>query len=220
MEKLDLKTQWKHLYLPTAKKVQLVDVPEFRFIMIDGKIEPGHSPDSSPDFSNAMQALYGAAFTLKFLSKLRPVDPIDYPVMALEGLWWVEDGEFDINKKDNWRFTMMMMQPDHISEAMFEEALHQLRTKRDSPAIDRLRLERFCEGLSVQVLHKGPYADEPATIERIKAFAAENGYVAHGKHHEIYLGDPRRAEPEKLRTVLRHGVERKVDWQVGKLADK
>ncbi len=86
MEKLDLKKQWKHLYLPTAKKVQLVDVPEFRFVMIDGKIEPGQTPDLSPDFGNAMQALYGAAFTLKFMSKLRPVDPIDYPVMALEGL--------------------------------------------------------------------------------------------------------------------------------------
>ncbi len=120
----------------------------------------------------------------------------------------MEDGHFEINKKDNWRFTLMIMQPEHVTEAMFEEALHQLRTKRDSPAIDRLRLERFCEGLCMQVMHKGPYADEPATIERMKAFAAENGYVAHGKHHEIYLGDPRKAKPENMRTVLRQPVGR------------
>ena len=92
MTQLDLRKQWKHLYAPSAKKVELVDVPEFKFVMIDGRIEPGEAPGTSPGFEEAMGALYSAAYTLKFMSKLRKENPIDYPVMALEGLWWVEDG--------------------------------------------------------------------------------------------------------------------------------
>ena len=92
MTQLDLRKQWKHLYAPSAKEVELVDVPEFKFVMIDGRIEPGEAPGTSPGFEEAMAALYSAAYTLKFMSKLRKEDPIDYPVMALEGLWWVEDG--------------------------------------------------------------------------------------------------------------------------------
>ena len=94
MAQLDLRKQWKHLYAPSAKKVELVDVPELKFVMIDGRIEPGEAPGTSPGFEEAMGALYSAAYTLKFMSKLRKEDPIDYPVMALEGLWWVEDGKF------------------------------------------------------------------------------------------------------------------------------
>jgi hypothetical protein len=101
---------------------------------------------------------------------------------------------------------MMMMQPDHITDDMYCEALLELRQKRPNPALDRLRFERFEEGLCVQAMHIGPYADEPRTLAMMKAFAAENGYMYRGRHHEIYLGDPRRASPEKLRTVLRHPV--------------
>jgi hypothetical protein len=208
MTELDLRKQWKHLYAPSAKKIELVDVPEFKFVMIDGRIEPGEAPDTSSGFGEAMAALYGAAYTLKFMSKLRKEAPIDYPVMALEGLWWVEDGQFDITIKDNWVYTLMIMQPDHITPAMFAEAVAQAAKKRPNPAFARLRLESFCEGLCVQTMHIGPYAAEPATIERMNQWAAENGYRLAGKHHEIYLGDPRRADPEKLKTVLRHGVVR------------
>jgi hypothetical protein len=209
MTKLDLRKQYKHLYLPSPKKVELVQVPRFKFVMIDGAIEPGMEPGNSPSFGENMMALYGAAYTLKFMSKLRKENPIDYPVMALEGLWWVEDGQFDINIKDNWVYTLMMMHPDHITDAMFAEALEQIRKKRgDSPALSRLRLEEFEEGLCVQILHIGPYATEPATKEKMDLFARENGYRLHGKHHEIYMGDPRRAAPEKLKTVLRQPVTR------------
>ncbi len=211
MTELDLRKQWKHLYAPrwtAAKKIELVDVPELKFVMIDGRIEPGQEPGTSPGFGEAMAALYSAAYTLKFMSKLRKEDPIDYPVMALEGLWWVEDGQFDITIKDNWVYTMMIMQPDHITPAMFAEALAQAAKKKPNPALSRLRLESFREGLCVQAMHLGPYATEPATIEKMHRWAEENGYQLVGKHHEIYLGDPRRAEPEKLKTVLRHGVAR------------
>jgi hypothetical protein len=207
MAQLDLRKQWRHLYAPSAKKVDLVDVPEFRFVMIDGRIGPGEAPGSSPGFAEAMGALYGAAYTLKFMSKLRTENPIDYPVMALEGLWWVEDGRFDPRIKNNWVYTLMIMQPGHITPEMFAAALVQAARKRPNPALSRLRLDAFREGLCVQALHIGPYDTEPITIEKMHNWAADNGYRLAGKHHEIYLGDPRRTEPEKLKTVLRHPVE-------------
>lgn len=207
MPKIDLRKELKHLYAPSARQVALVDVPEFQFAQIDGAIEPGQAPGTSPAFEQAMSALYGITYTLKFMSKQRADNPIDYAVMALEGLWWVEEGEFDITQPGNWRWTMMILQPDHITPAMYAEGLAQLRKKRgDSPALDKLRLARFHEGLALQIMHIGPYAHEPATIARMDAFAQENGYRMIGKHHEIYLGDPRNAAPEKLKTILRHPV--------------
>jgi hypothetical protein len=186
-------------------------VPAFNFVMIDGAIEPGQGPATSSLFQENMQALYGAAYTLKFMVKLRKEKPVDYPVMALEGLWWVEDGHFDIKVKDNWFYTVMILQPDLVTPEMFAEALAQMRKKKgDQPAFARLRLERFHEGLCVQTMHIGPYADEPATVARMEAFAQGNGYTLCLKHHEIYLGNPLRADPAKLKTILRHPVEKKV----------
>lgn len=213
MKTLDLKKQLKYLYLPSAKKVEAVQVPRLQFAMIDGAIEKDAEPGTSSAFQEAMQALYGIAYTLKFMLKKRKTHAVDYPVMALEGLWWVEDGVFDITVKDNWFYTMMILQPDVITPDVFEEGVEQVRKKRgDTPAMARLRLASFEEGLCVQVMHIGPYATEPATVERMRAFAAENGYVdcvgRGGRHHEIYMGDPRRADPAKLKTVLRHPVEK------------
>jgi hypothetical protein len=207
MAKLDLRKDLKAFYNPSAKKVEVVDVPRFQFVMIDGLIEPGLGPGDSPAFQEAMQTLYGVSYTLKFMSKLSKTDPVDYPVMALEGLWWVEGGEFSFERKDNWAYTVMILQPDHITPEMFAEALSQLRKKKgDQPAFARLRLEAFHEGPSIQIMHVGPYAAEAASIEKMDAFARENGYQMHGKHHEIYLGNPLRAQPEKLKTILRHPV--------------
>jgi hypothetical protein len=213
MKTLDLKKEYKHLYQPSAKKVEIIQVPRLQFAMIDGAIEKGFEPGNSPAFQEATQALYGISYTLKFMLKKRKTDAIDYPVMALEGLWWVEDGMFDITVKDNWFYTLMIMQPEVITKEIFEEGLEQVRKKRgDSPALSKLRLADFEEGLCVQTMHIGPYATEPATVERMRAFAQENGYRdlvgSSGKHHEIYLGDPRKADPSKLKTVLRHPVEK------------
>ena len=211
MAKLDLKKQYKHLYLPSAKEVQVVDVPALNFVMIDGAIEPGEGPATSPEFGAAMQALYGATYTLKFMSKLSKTNPLDYGVMTLEGLWSVGEVEFDINKKDNWVYTLMIMQPDHISPEMFADAVQQLKKKKgDNPAFDRLRFERWREGLSMQIMHIGPYSEEPATVARMKAFAEQNGYRPRGRHHEIYMGDPRRGDPAKLKTVLRQPIEKAI----------
>jgi hypothetical protein len=206
MEKIDLKKKFKHLYLPSAKEVVLVDVPEFQFVMIDGQIEAGDTPESSESFHDAMGALYGASYTLKFMSKLRERDPVDYTVMALEGLWSSRSGGFDLQQDEPWMFTMMMMQPDHITSDMFQEALHRLEEKKPNPAISKLRFEKFCEGLCVQIMHVGPYAEEKRTIEKMEAFVHQNECRFSGKHHEIYIGDPRRAKPENLRTVLRSPV--------------
>jgi len=213
MKKLELKKELKAYYQPSAKKVVAIEVPRFKFLMIDGAIEEGMEPGTSPLFHDNMQVMYGAAYTLKFLLKKRENDPIDYPVMAMEGLWDVRDGNFDINVKDNWDYTLMILVPDLITQENFDEALVQLREKKgDLPGIDRLRLDTFEEGLCVQTMHIGPYATEPETLERMQAFMQENGYkdlVGHGGlHHEIYIGDPRRAAPEKLKTVLRHPVSK------------
>ncbi len=208
MKKIDLKKELKYLYAPSAKKVEVVDVPRFKFIMIDGRIEAGDEPATSQEFQEAMQALYGVSYGLKFISKLREENPIDYTVMALEGLWWTEKGEFDFDKKEDWRWTVMMMQPDHITEEMYQKAVQQAREKKPSAAFSKIGFESFREGLSMQIMHIGPYSEEPATIERMKFFAQETGYVLRGKHHEIYLGDPRRAKPERLRTILRHPIEK------------
>jgi hypothetical protein len=210
MQKLDLRKTWKHLYQPSARKVEIVDVPELSFLMVDGRIEQGKSPGNSPSFVEAIAALFGASYTLKFQSKQRKKDPIDYPVMALEALWWVEDGNFELSQPDNWSYRAMMMQPEHVTPEMFATALAQLHEKKPSPGLDRLRLERFCEGLCVQTMHVGPYSTEPTTVERLRTFAEENGYTFANRHHEIYLSDPRRCAPAKMKTVLRHGVEKKA----------
>ncbi|HWQ46494.1 MAG TPA: GyrI-like domain-containing protein [Longilinea sp.] len=208
MEKLDLRKQLKHLYQPSAKAVELVEVPAFNFVMVDGTIRNGESVGDSPAFVEALNALYGISYTLKFMSKLRKDNPIDYSVMALEGLWWVKSDDFDFRRKEDWLFTAMIMQPEHISEEMFREGLAQLNKKKPGPANAGLRLASFEEGLSVQVMHIGPYATEPATVERMKEYMHANHLERNGKHHEIYMGDPRRAQPDKLKTVLRQPVRR------------
>jgi hypothetical protein len=211
MKTLDLKKDLKAFYQPSAKKVEFIQVPCFHFLMIDGAIEPGMEPGNSPLFEENMQALYSAAYTLKFTLKKREVDPVDYPVMALEGLWDARDGKFDINVKDNWDYTLMILVPEIITPSLFEEALAQMRSKKgDLPSYARLRLGSFEEGSCVQTMHIGPYATELETLERMQEFMAESGYHdlvgSGGKHHEIYMGDPRRAAPEKLKTVLRHPI--------------
>lgn len=206
--KIDLRKELAYLYTPSAKKVEVVDVPELQFVMVDGQIAPGEPIEASESFHEAMTALYGISFTLKFMSKLRKENPIDYTVMALEGLWQLDEGEFQPVPSKIWYFTLMMLQPEHITEEMYREAVDQVRKKNDSPILSQVRFERFREGLCIQTMHIGPYAAEGATITKMKAFANENGYRYRGLHHEIYLGDPRRAQPEKLRTVLRQPVEK------------
>ncbi|MDH7514395.1 MAG: GyrI-like domain-containing protein [Bacteroidota bacterium] len=209
VKRIDLKKEWKHLYSPSAGKVEVVDVPEFLFVMVDGTACAGELPAESREFQDAVTALYGISYTLKFLSKGREGGAVDYPVMGLEGLWWTDSGDFDFAHGARWYWTLMIMQPPHITPAMFAEALRALEGKKKNPATRSLRLERLREGLCMQTMHIGPYSEEPRTMEKMKSFAETNGYIYRGRHHEIYIGDPRRAKPEKLRTILRQPVERK-----------
>jgi hypothetical protein len=211
MKTLDLKKQFKYLYQPSAKKIEILQVPNLKFAMIDGAIEKGYAPGNSPSFTEAIQALYGISYTLKFMFKKRKTKAIDYPVMPLEGLLWITEGIFDINIKDNWGYTLMIMQPEIITKELFEDACEQVRKKKgDSKMLSKARLAHFEEGLCVQVMHIGPYATEPATIDRMREYIQENGLKdnvgPNGKHHEIYLSDPRKAAADKMKTVLRHPV--------------
>ncbi|HVO41415.1 MAG TPA: GyrI-like domain-containing protein [Aggregatilineales bacterium] len=200
--KLDLKKDLKHLYNPSAKEVVLMDVPPMNFLMVDGHGDP----NESQPFQEAMEALYAVAYTLKFASK---AGGIDYTVMPPEGLWWMDDmREFSMAAKDRWQWTLMIMQPDHITAEMVRQAVEDIQEKKNPPALEKLRFERFHEGLAAQIMHIGPYDAEEPTIARIHAWITAHGYDFHGagKHHEIYLGDPRRTAPDKLKTVLRQPV--------------
>ncbi len=212
MKTLDLKKQYKHLYQPSARKIETVKIPKLSFAMIDGTIEKGSEPGKSPGFAQATEALYSIAYTLKFTYKKRAKNPIDYPVMPLEGLWWVEDGFFDITVKDNWFYTLMILTPDVVTKADFKEAQNRAAEKKaENPLIGKVRLALFNEGPCVQTMHVGPYATEPLTLERMREYMKQNGLEDNvgpkgGKHHEIYLSDPRKTKPEKMKTVLRHPV--------------
>ena len=213
MKMLDLKKELKYLYAPSAKKPDVLKVPKLQFAMIDGVIEKGKEPGNSPAFAEATQALYSVSYTLKFMFKKRKANAVDYPVMPLEGLWGIQDVMVDVAKKDNWSYTLMILQPDIVTKDIFAEGMEQVRKKKGaSPALPQVRLAHFEEGWCVQMMHIGPYATEPATIEVMRAFALENGYRDNvgpdGMHHEIYLSDPRKAKPEKMKTIVRHPIKK------------
>ena len=205
MSKVDFKKEWKHLYRPSAARFELVDVPPMNFLMIDGRGDP----NTAQAYQEALEALYAVAYKVKFISKRELTK--DYVVPPIEGLWWAEDMEtFTLEvDKNAWEWTMMIMQPEWVSEEMVAEAIKQVARSKNPPALSLLRTERYHEGLSVQIMHIGPYDEEGPTLARMHAeFIPQNGLEENGKHHEIYLSDPRRVAPEKLRTVLRQPVKR------------
>jgi len=201
MAKVDFKREYKQFYAPPRRPV-IVDVPEFGFLMIDGHGDP----NTSPEYAQAIEALYAISYTLKFTIKNEP-GGLDYAVMPLEGLWWAEDMRtFTAGEKSAWDWTAMIAQPDVVNRDLLAEAIEKAGAKREIPAAPRVRLERFHEGAAAQVLHIGPYSDEGPTIAQLHEFIAASGYELRGKHHEVYLSDPRRAAPEKLRTVIRQPI--------------
>lgn len=208
MKTLDLKKTYKPLYSASAKKVDVVDVPPLQFAMVDGEIPPDERPGTSARFAEDVGALYSAVYTLKFMFKKRAVDPVDYPVMPLEGQWSAASGVYDPTKPDTWIYRMMIMQPDVVTAELLAEAVAQAQKKKPNPALARVRLVSFHEGLAMQVLHLGPYATEPETLARMEAFAASEDYQYRDLHHEIYLSDPFKTAPERLKTILRHPIRK------------
>jgi hypothetical protein len=204
MTKVDLKKELKHLYSPSVKESSLVDVPSMHFVMIDGTGDP----NTSKEYHEAIEALYSISYTAKFMIKKEK--SIDYSVMPLEGLWWADDMDRFISAdKDNWKWTAMIMQPEFVSEDLFQTVCLQAVKKKDLPALSKARFQSFSEGLSAQIMYLGPYSAEGPTIEKLHRFIIDQGHRFDGlvgKHHEIYLGDPRRTAPEKLRTIIRQPV--------------
>jgi hypothetical protein len=200
MEKNDYKKQLKEFYSPSAKEISIVDVPEMNFLMIDGMGDP----TKSKEFADAIQALYPVAYGIKFDYKKNK--GIDFGVMPLEGLWWADDmTDFSSKKgnRDNWKWTLMIMQPEIVDKKTVEDQIKIVKEKKNPPMIDKIRFETYKEGKSAQVMYTGPFSEEGPTIlkmhDKIKDL---NGNLS-GKHHEIYLSDFRKVAPEKMKTVLR-----------------
>lgn len=206
-KKFDYKKEYKDLYLPKNKPM-IIKVPIMTFIMINGTKDP----NNNKDFQNALEMLYGISFTIKMSKKKgnQPKGYFEYVVPPLEGLWWIEEGNFSFFERENWKWTLMIRQPDFVDETVFKWACQELKAKKSNLNIEKIRLEQFEEGLSAQIMHKGPYNNEPQTIKELSEFIKKENLLDKveigGKHHEIYLSDPRKSKPENLKTVIRHPV--------------
>jgi len=188
------------LYRATSTPT-LIDVPTMTFLMLDGRGDP----NTSADYAAAVQALYTLSYSVKFAVK-RTLG-VQVKVAPLEGFWWAEDmSAFLRADKSAWQWTAAIRQPTELTPELLDDVAAEVARKKDVPAAAAVRLELFTEGLSAQILHVGPYSAEEPTITRLHAFITEQGYTLGGRHHEIYLGDPRRAAPEKLRTIIRQPV--------------
>lgn len=206
MTKIDFTKEYKQLYQPSAREFELVEVPRLTYLMVDGHGDP----NTAPVYAQAVEALYGLAYRIKFISKAELGR--DYVVPPLEGLWWADDYNSFTTAldKSKWDWTMLIMVPEWISRELYERALDELRRKKPLPALDAIRMEPYEEGLAAQILHIGPYDAEGPVLARLhQEWIPQHGYVESGKHHEIYLSDPRRVEPAKLKTVLRQPVRKR-----------
>ena len=203
MRKIDYKKELKHLYRPSAKNVGFVDVPKMNFLMLDGEGDP----NISKEFQDAIDVLYPLSYALKFMVKKGEIG-IDYGVLPLEGLWWSDDmASFSVENKADWKWTLMIMQPELITKSMVDEAIEVVRKKKNPVSLPQIRFESFAEGKVAQVMHIGPFSEEGPTIEKVHSFIKDNGYQREGKHHEIYLSDIRRAAPENWKTIIRQPVK-------------
>jgi hypothetical protein len=201
--RIDLKKTLRHLYQPCARDVVQVDVPAFRFLMIDG----AGDPNTSPQYARAVEALFSVSYTAKFMVKKGPTG-IDYAVMPLEGLWWADEmSSFAGNDRAKWRWTMMIHQPSYADDAVLADAIAEVKRKKGLAAVDALRLERFAEGPCAQTLHVGPFTEEGPSIQRVHRFIEARAALA-GKHHEIYLSDIRRADASRWKTIIRQPMTR------------
>lgn len=222
LEKMDYKKEFKDLYQPKQKPM-MIEVPAMQFIMVDGV---GNPNDIVGQYKAAVEALYGLSYTIK-MSKMgnnKPEGYYEYIVPPLEGLWWLMDDKnfnFDnLKQKSNYCWTSMIRQPEFVTNEVFDWAIQQLARKKPQLDTSKVRLESLQEGLCVQMLHIGPFDEEPKTIKIMERYISENGFesaisdvLVDGKirrHHEIYMGDPRKIEPAKMKTVLRYPVKKKI----------
>jgi len=210
MAAFDYKTQYKELYQPKTVP-SIIDVPEMAFIMVNGRGDP----NTSASYQNALEILYGLSYAIKMskMSGRQPEGYFDYVVPPLEGLWWVDGrGSIDFARKNEFCWIAMIRQPDFVTLDGVNEAKARLAQKKPELDLSVARLEKFAEGECAQVMHVGPYDNEPATIALLERYIAEQGYrddLSHKRrHHELYLSDPRKTAPEKLKTIIRHPIRR------------
>ena len=201
--KIDFKKEWKELYAPSAKEISVVKVPKMNFLSIEGKGDP----NTSQEYKEAIEALFPVAFKIKFTAKKELGQ--DYAVMPLEGLWWAADmNKFSANDKSAWLWESLIMQPSFITQKIFQKAVDEVKAKKDLPGLAKIKFITLEEGFSAQILYVGSYSEEKTTIEKLHAFIKEKGGSLTQKHHEIYLSDPRKTAPEKLKTIIRQPFKR------------
>ena len=210
---IDFKKEYKDLYQPKTTP-SIIDLSEMVFIAVDGNGDP----NTSEEYKNTLELLYGLSYSIKMskMSGTQPEGYFEYVVPPLEGLWWSEDGTFDganVTDKNKLCWTSMIRQPDFVTPEVFEFAKISLAKKKTGVDTSNARLEKFTEGLCVQVMHIGSYDDEPVTIAEMERYAVESGYVIDindfRRHHEIYFSDPRKVAPEKLKTIIRHPIRKR-----------
>lgn len=213
--KLDYKKEFKNLYLPKNEPM-VVDVPEMNFIMVDGK---GNPNDEGGEYQSAVEILYALSYAIKMSKKgsYNIEGYFEYVVPPLEGLWWMENDGMDFKKKDKFEWTSMIRQPEFVTKEVFEWACSEVLRKKTNIDVSKARLQKFKEGLCVQIMHIGSYDDEPKTVEKLDKYVEDNNLInaistinEQGiikRHHEIYLSDPRKTSLDKLKTVIRHPVK-------------
>lgn len=203
MSKIDYKKELKTFYAASAKQPVIVDMPTLNYLTVDGI----GNPNTSTEYKQAVEALFSLAYTIKFAIKKGP-NAIDYGVMPLEGLWWMDDmTQFSVARKDEWKWTMMIMQPAIVTRTMVDAYKSELARKKELAALSKVKFTAFKEGKAAQMLHVGPFTEEGPTIDTLHAFIAASGFKLAGKHHEIYLSDIRKAAPAKWKTIIRQPME-------------
>lgn len=204
MARIDYSEKMPHLYQPSEETVSVVEVPPMNFLMVDGAGDPG----ATREFPEAIEALMVVSHVLKILIR-KGESGVDYRVLPLEGLWWSdENGGFVRERRDDWKWTLMIMQPDEVTPELYEIAVAEAERQKNPPGLTRLRFDSYFEGLSAQIMHAGLQAQEGPTIARLHAYIEGEGYIRQYKHHEIYLSDVRKEESGRWRTIIRQPVRR------------
>lgn len=199
--KEDIKKEYKELFDVSTKSIEIVTVPEFQFIMLDGIGNPRED-----EFRLKSDALHLFAKAVKKYYKAHGI--MDYMSSPLEGVWDTYDnGRFDVTRKERIKFTLMIAQPTAMTNEIFEEIKVELLNKKNIPYLEDIYLKRFEEGESVQMLHVGAYDTEIGSTTQIMEYVTIQGYKLNGLHHEVYLNDWQRVVPEKLKTIIRYPVK-------------
>lgn len=203
-QKIEYRKTYKHIYVPKTTPT-IIDVPKMPYIMVSGSGNPNNE-----EFAKATEALYSVSYAVKmsYKSNYVPNGYYEYTVFPLEGIWDLIDKTKPATDKDNFKYTIMIRQPDFLTNELFEKFLEQTKKKKSNPFLDKLVFGEITDGLSCQIMHIGSFDDEPESFDKMEKFCDENGYTRASKlHREIYLSDPRKTESSKLKTVLRFSVK-------------